>query len=197
LNCAPSAVSAKEYIARRRIDGIIIDMSVPGALDLVRTVRQGSSNKLSIVFACSQTATEAGSAIHEGANYVVRKPVTDEKMFQTLNTAAAMMAVEKRRYFRYPLMIPVELVLDGKDARATMSNLSEGGMAVLCMAQCTVGANIQFAFELPFGGPIRGKGSITWANNEGLVGIQFTSLPESASTYLTDWLSRRELKPAP
>ena len=197
LNCAPSAVSAKEYIARRKIDGIIVDISVPGAQDLIRAVRQGSSNKLSIVFACARTSAEAGGAIQAGANYVVRKPVTEEKMFLTLSTAATMMAAEKRRYFRYPLMVPVELVLDGKEARATMSNLSEGGMAVLCMASCLVGANLQFAFELPFGGPIHGKGAISWANNEGLVGIQFTSLQESAYTHLSDWISRRELKAGP
>jgi CheY-like chemotaxis protein len=197
LNCAPSAVSAKEYIARRKVDGIIIDMSVPGALELIRTVRKGSSNKLSIVFACPQTPAEAGSAIHAGANYVVHKPVTDEKMFQTLNTAAAMMVAEKRRYFRYPLMVPVELVLNSKEMRATMSNLSEGGMAVLCMANCPVGAHLQFSFELPFGGPIHGKGAISWANSEGLIGIQFTSLNESAYTHLSDWISRRELKTGP
>jgi CheY-like chemotaxis protein len=197
LNCAPSAVSAKEYIARRKIDGIIMDMSVPGSMELVRTVRKGSSNKVSIVFACAQTSAEAGSAIQAGANYVVRKPVTDEKMFQTLSTAAAMMAAEKRRYFRYPLMVPVDLVLDGKETRATMSNLSEGGMAVLCMANCPMGSNLQFAFELPFGGPIHGKGSISWANSEGLIGIQFTSLHESAYTHLSDWISRRELKTGP
>lgn len=193
LNCAPSTVSAQEYIGRRKIDGIIIDMSVPGALDLIRAVRKGNSNKLSIVFACARTPEEAGGAIYSGANYAVRKPVTEEKMFLTLNTAATMMAAEKRRYFRYPLMVSVALVLDGKETRATMSNLSEGGMAVLCMANCPVGVSIQFAFELPFGGPIHGKGTITWANSEGLVGIQFTSLQESAYTHLSEWISRREL----
>ncbi len=172
-------------------------MSVPGALELVRSVRKGSSNKLSIIFACPQTPAEAGSAIHAGANYVVHKPVTDEKMFQTLSSAAAMMAAEKRRYFRYPLMVPVDLVLDSREVRATMSNLSEGGMAVLCMANCPVEAHIQFAFELPFGGPIRGKGAISWANSEGLIGIQFTSLNERAYTHLSDWISRRELKTGP
>src|ERR1700680_2612891 len=92
LNCAPSTVSAKDYIARRKIDGIIIDMNVPGALELLRTVRKGRSNKLSMVFACARSSAEAARAIQAGANSVVRKPVPDDKMFQTLNTAAAMMA---------------------------------------------------------------------------------------------------------
>src|SRR5579864_2246559 len=29
LNCAPSLVSARDYIARRKIDGIVIDMALP------------------------------------------------------------------------------------------------------------------------------------------------------------------------
>src|SRR5216684_14065 len=66
-NCAPGIVSAKDYVARRKIDGIIVDTSVQGALELMRAVRTSSSNKFSVIFACAQTSAESGGAIQAGA----------------------------------------------------------------------------------------------------------------------------------
>src|SRR5882757_2010618 len=39
LNCASSAGAAMDYLARRKADGIVIDMGIPGAIDLMACVR--------------------------------------------------------------------------------------------------------------------------------------------------------------
>src|ERR1700724_1732838 len=107
LSCAPSPVSAQEYIARRKLDGIIVDLRVPGALELIEAVRRGNSNKFSAVFACVTSAHEVTRALSAGANFVVHHPFTAEKVGQVFQSAASMMASEKRRYFRYPLVAQV------------------------------------------------------------------------------------------
>ncbi|HWX56215.1 MAG TPA: PilZ domain-containing protein [Verrucomicrobiae bacterium] len=196
LNCAPSAMSARDYIARRKIDGIIVDMSVEGTVELLEGLRRGTSNKFSVVFAYVQTTKEAGSALHAGANFIVHGPMTEEKMFHTLRTAAPMMAAERKRYFRHPLTAPVVLKVDGKEAKATISNLSEGGMAVWCLSGCPSGSAVQFAFELPFGGSIEGKGEVAWVSSEGLIGIQFHVLQGNAQACLSEWLDRRDIDTA-
>jgi CheY-like chemotaxis protein len=191
LSCAPSSASAQEYIARRKLDGIIVDLRVAGALELIEAVRRGKSNKSSVVFACVTSSNEATRALSAGANFVVHHPFTSEKIGQLFRSAASLMAAEKRRYFRYPLVSPVNLKIDAKDSRATMSNLSEGGMAIWCLELQQLGATIGFSFELPFGGTIQGRGEVTWANTEGLVGIKFHYLADGAYNHLKNWLDRR------
>jgi CheY-like chemotaxis protein len=191
LSCAPNPASAQEYIARRKLDGIIVDLRVVGALELIEAVRRGKSNKYSVVFACVTSSNEATRVLSAGANFVVHHPFTSEKIGQLFRSAASLMAAEKRRYFRYPLVAPVNLKIDSKDSRATMSNLSEGGMAIWCLELQQLGATVGFSFELPFGGTIQGRGEVTWANTEGLVGIKFHYLADGAYNHLKNWLDRR------
>lgn len=191
LSCAPSPASAKDYIARRKVDGIIVDLRVDGALELIEAVRRGSSNKFSVVFACVTCSSEATQALGAGANFLIHHPLNLAKVDQVFQSAASMMAAEKRRYFRYPLMVPVNLKTTSKETKVTMSNLSEGGMALWCLEPHQLGATVGFSFELPFGGSIQGKGEVAWVSSEGLVGVKFHHLAESAYKHLLAWLNRR------
>jgi hypothetical protein len=105
-----------------------------------------------------------------------------------------MMVAEKRRFFRYPLMVPVQFTMNGREMEGTMTNLSEGGMAVWCLQDAPLGAPMQFSFELPFGGLIQGRGEIAWSTTDGTVGIKFHILQDQAYTHLSGWLGRRGLQ---
>ena len=192
LNCAPRPASAMDYIARRKIDGIVIDMRLSGALELIHRVRNSSTNRGSVIFACLAPGPEAEMAIRAGANFILHRPLALEKIVRIFNLASAMMVLEKRRCFRYPLMIPVELTMKARRVESTMSNLSEGGMAIWSLYYHIPGSTVQFAFEIPYGGVIRGDGQVAWTNADGLAGIKFHILPDQAYTYLSEWISRRD-----
>jgi DNA-binding response OmpR family regulator len=196
LNCAPTCAAAADYLARRKIDGILLDMAVPAAMEFLQGVRSGSSNKFSVVFACLENEREAAAALHAGANIVLQKPLDPVHVPQALTAALPLMSAEKRRFFRYPLIVPVSLtVAAGEAKQVTMSNLSEGGMAVWSVREHPLGAPVEFSFTLPFGGLIRGQGEIAWSDNSGTAGIRFHILPDSAYTHLSGWLSRRDPRP--
>jgi len=192
LNCAPTCAAAADYVARRKIDGIVLDMSVPAAKEFLRCVRAGSSNRFSVVFACLEGAEESERALGMGANIVLRKPLDATHVPHAIRAALPLMAAEKRRFFRYPLIVPVALTIGGERKQATMSNLSEGGMAVWSASEPAAGVAVEFSFTLPFGGMISGQGEIAWSDNEGTTGIRFHILPDSAYTHLSGWLSRRD-----
>lgn len=196
LNCAPNIVSARDYVARRKTDGIVLDMTLPGALELIDFVRRGNSNKFSVIFACLEPTSEPQFALRAGANFVFTRPAESSQLECLFSSAASMMIAEKRRFFRYPLMVPVQFTMDGVDREGTMTNLSEGGMAVWCLQDAPLGAPMQFSFELPFGGLIQGKGEIAWTNADGTVGIKFHILQDQAYTHLSGWLGRRGLQVA-
>jgi len=191
LNCAPIAASARDYVARRKVDGIIIDMTLPGALELIGRVRGVGPNRFSVVFACMGAKPESQFAIRAGANFVMHRPLSPDKIARIFTLAATLMGSEKRRYFRYPLMVPVELKMKERAVESTMSNLSEGGMAIWSLYYHAPGSALEFAFELPIGGLIRGKGEVAWTNADGLAGVKFDILPDQAYSFLSAWISQR------
>jgi len=194
LNCAPNIASARDYVARRKIDGIVLDMTLPGALELIDFVRRGNSNKFSVIFACMGPASEPQFALRAGANFVFTRSAEPSQVERLFSSASSLMIAEKRRFFRYPLMVPVQFTMDGGSREGTMANLSEGGMAVWCLQDAPLGAPMQFSFELPFGGLIQGKGEVAWANADGTLGIKFHILQDQAYTHLSAWLGRRGLQ---
>ncbi|HEY6309101.1 MAG TPA: PilZ domain-containing protein [Candidatus Angelobacter sp.] len=191
LNCAPSAATARDYVSWRKVDGIVIDMNLPGAVEVIRRVRGGNPNRFSAVFACIGSSPETQVAIGAGANFVLHRPLLPDKIARVLAAAADMMVAEKRHHLRYPLMVPVELRMKEREVESTMSNLSEGGMAIWSLYYYRPGSAIQFAFEIPFGGLVRGDGEVAWTNADGLAGIKFRSLCDQASAHLSAWIARR------
>lgn len=195
LACTPHLMTAQDYISRRKVDGIVIDMGLPGATALIHRVRRSARNRTSVVFACMGQMPETQFAIRAGANFVLHRPFALNRVATILNSAAAMMGAEKRRCNRYPLMVPVELNVKGRQIESTMSNLSEGGMAIWSLYYHAPGTVLEFAFEIPFGGLIRGKGEVAWTNGDGLTGIKFHILPDRSYTHLSGWINRREATP--
>jgi CheY-like chemotaxis protein len=192
LNCAPNCSAATDYVSRRKIDGIVLDMAIAAAMEFLARVRSGSSNKFSVVFACLEDEHEASAVLRAGANFVLRKPLDPAHVPQVISAALPLMAAEKRRFFRYQLIVPVTLTVAGESKQVTMSNLSEGGMAVWSVREHPPGAPVEFSFTLPFGGVIRGQGEIAWSDNEGSASIRFHILPDGAYTQLSGWLGRRD-----
>lgn len=188
----PASDSAKRYIDRHKLDGILVDLDVPGALELIQEVRQGSSNRLAVIFAIVPEGKESAATLAPGANFFLHKPLTGESVGTHVNAAREMMARERRRYFRQPLNLSVSLKTDEGQQWARMTNLGEGGMALHVVKPLAYSTMVEFAFELPLGQPISGKGMIAWANREGLVGIKFQLLRDNGHDAIQDWLTNRQ-----
>lgn len=191
LGFAPATDSAHEYLQRRKVDGIFVDMEVSGAQNLITCIRQGMSNRNSVVFACVPSPTASPIVFVTGATFLLQKPLTMESVVASLNAAQEMMAREKRQYFRLPVNLPVFLVAGGVEQRAKMTNLSEGGMALRLGKPLEHRSIVEFTFELSSGATIRGKGLTAWANNDGLIGVKFQFLHGDGASRLQEWLNAR------
>ena len=78
LEVRADAASAMELTDRRHIDGFVIDCDdVRGATEALATIRNGRSNKLSVVFAVLNGKTSVSAAVEAGANFIVGKPVPE------------------------------------------------------------------------------------------------------------------------
>ena len=103
------------------------------------------------------------------------------------------MVRERRRYFRYPVEIPVQITLPkGQKLAGTSTNLSEGGMAVRIAAKVPKDAEVELRFTLPASSAsLQLKGQIAWMDGGGNFGVRFIGVPQSSQYQLDKWLSDR------
>lgn len=187
---ACETTAALAYISRRKLDGIFIDMRIAGALSLLGSIRRGSSNRYSVVFACSAEDEDAARLLNSGVNFVVHRTLNAEKVRSILESALHLMQMERQRYWRHRLTLPVTLKGSGKEQRAVTANISRGGMAVRCRESLAPGSPINFILDLPDQSPIQGQGEVAWANIDGNMGIRFNLLGDQIKGTLWNWIDR-------
>jgi DNA-binding response OmpR family regulator len=145
LALVPTAEAARDYLERKKIDGVFVDMQVSETLGLIEAIRRGSSNSKVAIFACVQSAGETTATLNAGANFVMRTPLTVEGVALHITIAKDIMLRERRRYFRHGVNLPVTLKDGEGEQRGRIINLSEGGMAVRAVRGLTQWTVIEFA----------------------------------------------------
>ena len=177
MTCSTSGGAALVYLSSHRVDGIILDLPLSPALDVIATIRRIGANRRAFVFVCLPEGHEPVEALKGGANVVFRKPLNPAAVASSVKTFHGIMESERRRYFRHHVTIPVSFVVDTVTQRAMMENLSEGGMAVTMRNPLARSSSVEFFFELPFGPRVAGQTQVMWMNEAGMLGMEFRLLP--------------------
>lgn len=188
----PTAHEARECLNRRKVDGVFVDMDVPGALGLIESTRKGTSNSKAVIFACGGKARESTQILAAGANFLLRKPLTEEAVVMHITISKDLLETERRRYFRHAVNFSVALHDGATEQQARMTNLSGGGMAVRVAKPLKHGVSLDFTFEVSLGIKVSGKGQVAWVNSEGMVGIVMQMLRGRGKEMLDGWLQGKE-----
>jgi hypothetical protein len=190
-NYTSDTTSALAYITRRKLDGIFIDTRTEGALSLVGSIRRGNSNRFAAVIATAGEDEDLNHLLNAGINFIVHRPLDELEIATVLRSASQMMAMERQRYQRHRLALPVTLKTQGKEQRAITANISRGGMAVVCRESFPPGSALQFVLELPLVEPLQGRGEVAWSNTDGHMGIRFYLMGEKVKSTLWHWMDKR------
>jgi response regulator RpfG family c-di-GMP phosphodiesterase len=188
----PTAHDARECLGRRKVDGVFVDMEVPGAIGLVESIRKGTSNSKAVIFACGASAKESTLTLNAGANFLLRRPLSEENVTMHLAIAKDLLVREQRRYFRHAVNLPVMLKDGEVELQARMTNLSGGGLAIRSAKPLKHAAVLDFEFELTMGARVSGKGQVAWTNAEGMAGINIETLRGKGKEHLEAWLAAKE-----
>src|SRR2546429_6882620 len=183
----PTAEAARDCMNRRKIDGVFVDLEVPGALGVMESIRKGTSNAKAVIFACVLRAREYTDALSAGANFLLRKPLNEDSIALPITIAKELLERERRRYFRHAVNLPVTLN-DGEGQHARMTNVSEGGMAVRTAKNLKQTSMSDFALELTPGASVIGRGQVAWTNTEGMAGIILQTFRGAGREDLEVWL---------
>src|SRR5208282_5374134 len=139
-----------------KFDAVIVDCDdLRGGREVLQGLRNTPSNKNSVAFAVlNGKETTMQEAFGMGVNFVLQKPISTVNASRCFHAALNFMERERRRYFRQPVKMLVNVVVDKKKIRATSTNVSEGGIALLLHEALPKNATPRVQFTLPGASPV-------------------------------------------
>jgi hypothetical protein len=180
-----------QFLARRKIYGVIMDHAVVRSTELVDALRRSSSNKNAVTISLiSNYRGESSDAM-----FTLTKPVSPELVLRTFRAAQGTMFREYRRYFRHPLQVPVTITTVQNAERQAMSvNASEHGLAIQLVDAEPIAPSslVGITFSLPgANNPIELKGKIVWSNQEAKAGLRCRGITARDRKEWEKWLAAR------
>ena len=190
--------SGQEILRTEKFDAILVDCDdLEGGVGVLATLRKAASNRNSVTFAIVNGSTTTQQAFQMGANFVLQKPVSTLNAKRCLSAAINFMIHEKRRYFRHPVELPATLGFgEGQKLKATVTNLSEGGLAIFFRGRLPASGLSSVSFKLPGAAtPLEPKVQVAWMDESGRAGLRFVDLSKDSRALLERWLSEQIEKP--
>ena len=187
------AAGAVRLLSRRKFDAVIVDLQLGEQSGLILDeVRLSPSNRSAVTFAISGSDAEATAAFCKRTSFVFERPLSTQSIRSTLKPAYGLILRERRRYFRYPVAIPLTILRQSMpEVRCYSVNISEGGMAVSTFVPLSLGEDVRVQFTLPdHKVPFLAESRICWSKT-GHLGVRFVSLSQERKSELQDWLSRK------
>jgi c-di-GMP-binding flagellar brake protein YcgR len=179
-------------LTEEKFDSVIVDFDDPHSASLVlQNASQVTSGVKAVTVALLSDKTKVRNVFGAGANFILYKPISVEQAEASLRAATALIKRERRRSFRVPVQVPIQLqVENGTPLEGILLDLSEDGMDVLAAQPLCPGARISAQFNLPDGNTeIQGSGEIAWASPNGQAGVRFIDLPDNLRATLKTWVA--------
>jgi DNA-binding response OmpR family regulator len=189
------AKKAREILLSKKFDAVIVDCDdLQGGLEVLQGLRVTPSNKDCVAFALlNGKKTTMQEAFGLGVNFVLQKPVSMVNASRCLHAALGFMVRERRRYFRQPVKMLVQVVVGEKKLTATSTNVSEGGIALLLHEPLPRNAVLVLHFTLPGTSLVLDvDAEVTWSDAGGRIGLRFRNLAKSSYEVLEIWLNVQE-----
>ena len=187
------AASAGLLLKSRKFDAVIVDLQLGGQSgQILDEVRLSSSNQTAVTFGISDRNAGATASFRKKSQFVFERPLTPQSINKTLKPAYGLILRERRRYFRYPVSIPVTIQRENKEkVRCSSVNISGGGMALGTQVPLLPGESVQIQFTLPdHAAQFLAKSTICWSKT-GQFGVRFVTVSEEDKSQLQTWLSEK------
>ena len=186
----PAAVG---LLNRRKFEAVIVDLQLGEQSGMILDeVHLSSSNGTAVTFGISNNDADATAALRRKSQFVFERPLSAESIHKTLKPAYGLILRERRRYFRYPVSIPVIVQRQSRqEVRCNSINISGGGMALSTQVPLVPGESVCVQFTLPdHEAPVVAESTICWSKT-GHLGVRFVSVSDDQKSELQAWLSQK------
>ncbi len=162
-----------------KLDALVVDFDdADQAVSIIQSIQSVPFPPL--IVAILKDKASVRSAFTAGANFALYKPLSEDQARATLQAAIALIKRERRRCFRVPVQVPVQLQLEnGAEKEGIILDLSEEGIDVLTAEPICPSTRLRARFTLPSGQEgVEICGEVAWANPNGQSGVRLVEIPE-------------------
>ena len=187
------AASAGLLLKRRKFDAVIVDLQLgEESGHILDEARLSPSNRTAVTFGIGDNDAEGTSAFRKKSQFVFERPLSAQSIHKTLKPAYGLILRERRRYFRYPVSIPVIIRSESmQEVWCNSVNISGGGMAFSTQVPFLPGESVRVQFTLPdHTAPFFAESTICWSK-AGHLGVRFVSISDDQKSELQVWLSQK------
>lgn len=195
----PSISCGLDLLDSRRFDAIVLDYRADrSSEEFLARLRQSSKNRSSMLIAIVDGTFNARPVFGLGANFVLYRPLSSERTRISLRAARGLMRRERRRSPRKPVSSTANVAYPGApELSAALTDLSDGGTALLTASRIPPACKVYFEFALPGQKQlVRLSGEVAWQDASGRTGIRFLDVPQSSRRLIQTWLQHSEDHPA-
>jgi CheY-like chemotaxis protein len=185
--------SALNRLGRRKFEAVVVDSCLASQTAVLQQIHASASNRTAVTFAVTSGKDNTARALSDGFSFVLERPLTPDAITHTLRVAYGMIVRERRRYFRYPISIPVVFKRKATpEIFGRTLNISENGMALRTSALLEPGCEGTAQFTLPdLDREIRAECKVRWNGKNGEAGLAFLLLPYDTASELQAWLAQK------
>jgi CheY-like chemotaxis protein len=190
-HCADIA-EAPAKLAGTRYDSVVLDCGNEAeALDTLRQLRASPRNATALTIAIAGSQNNVRQMFALGINFVLYKPLSEERAWSSLRAARSLMQRERRRSGRVAVHARAALdYANVENVPATLIDLSEEGSALQSEKKLPPDCRVYFQFALPgHDSLVRLSGEVVWQDSTGRVGMRFVNVPTSSRKVLRNWLT--------
>lgn len=191
VDVEPEPARARAKLARTKVDALIVDCDLAGTADFLHTLNDEMSTVPLVIIS---SANGRDLFKDSDATFVFEKPISVEQAVHTLSAARNLILDGRLRYHRHTLDLPVYVHLASKKkVKASLLNLSQGGVAVRPCRPTPLTGVVRVDFELPGAkAGFKVQGEVVW-NKQGNTGIRFADMTKRTNRDLQLWLARQYL----
>ena len=189
------ASEAMELIMHGHYSALVLDFDLPGAALVAQMARMAPSHRRPVIFAMIGASTGIAATFQAGANFVLYKPLVFDQIMRSLRAGRGFMQPDRRQAARQKLEALVYLQFGIASLPAMVLDLNEQGMALQAPEPLPPVQKVPLRFVLPgTEHMVEGTGEVTWADDDGRIGVLFSQLTPASRKHLKNWFGKRKAK---
>ena len=189
-HCGDPSIALTRF-SGQRFDTVLVDCEKEDAATaFISRLRLNSTHEDMIVIAILDGRNNAREIFAKGANFVLYKPVSDDRLTKSLAAGKTLIRSERRLTQRIPVDANASIAYASTDNEATkLVDLSVDGIAIYSAKPLPRNCKVYFNFSLPGEiSTIRLSCEVIWQNDSGNVGLRFVDVPKASRRVLDYWI---------
>jgi CheY-like chemotaxis protein/c-di-GMP-binding flagellar brake protein YcgR len=197
VEATPSISHGLKLLGEERYDAIIFDYRADQTSEeFLARLRQCPKNRATVLIAIVDAEFNTRPIFGLGANFVLYRPLSLERLRLSLQAARGLMRREHRRSPRSPVRSAVNVSYPGApDLGGMLNDLSDDGTSITTGGRLPKAGRVYFEFALPGQQQlVRLSGEVAWQDASGRSGIRFLDVPQASRRLIRSWLQQKDVQ---